>query len=179
MLVGGEPGTGKSTLAAGIADSLGWAVLRSDEIRKELAGVDRLDHSHTELDAGLYGEGATIDDVRDAAAPGAACSWSSGNPWSSTRRGPTRDFRSAARRLADATAADLVELRCVVDPETAAQRIADRQRRGDDVSDASPEIARILRARFAPWPSAAPIDTARHDPAVARRGARGGRGPAT
>ena len=38
-LVGGDPGAGKSTLAAGIADRTGWTVLRSDEVRKDLAGV--------------------------------------------------------------------------------------------------------------------------------------------
>jgi aminoglycoside phosphotransferase family enzyme len=39
VLVGGLPGTGKSTLAAGLADRFGWSVLRSDEVRKDLAGV--------------------------------------------------------------------------------------------------------------------------------------------
>ena len=36
VLVGGLPGTGKSTLAAGLAAETGWALLRSDEIRREL-----------------------------------------------------------------------------------------------------------------------------------------------
>src|SRR5690606_13545776 len=39
ILVGGAPGTGKSTLAAGLAASLGATVLRSDVIRKERAGL--------------------------------------------------------------------------------------------------------------------------------------------
>jgi hypothetical protein len=39
VLIGGLPGTGKSTLAAGLADALGATVLRSDEVRKELAGL--------------------------------------------------------------------------------------------------------------------------------------------
>jgi 2-phosphoglycerate kinase len=33
VLVGGEPGTGKSTLAARLADALGWVVLGSDTLR--------------------------------------------------------------------------------------------------------------------------------------------------
>lgn len=159
VLVGGEPGTGKSTLAAGVADSLGWAVLRSDEIRKELAGVEPLDHSHTELDAGLYGGTATTA-TYEALLHRARLLLELGEPVVLDASWGDADFRSAARRLADATAADLVEVRCVVDPETAARRIADRQHRGTDVSDASPEVSRVLRARFAPWPSAAPIDTA-------------------
>jgi uncharacterized protein len=39
VLVGGLPGTGKSTLARGLAASANFTVIRSDEVRKELAGV--------------------------------------------------------------------------------------------------------------------------------------------
>lgn len=37
VLVGGLPGTGKSTLARGLAERAGFAVIRSDMVRKELA----------------------------------------------------------------------------------------------------------------------------------------------
>jgi uncharacterized protein len=39
VLVGGLPGTGKSTLARGLAAAARFTLIRSDEIRKELAGV--------------------------------------------------------------------------------------------------------------------------------------------
>jgi aminoglycoside phosphotransferase family enzyme/predicted kinase len=39
VLVGGLPGSGKSTLARGLAECCSFHVLRSDEIRKELAGA--------------------------------------------------------------------------------------------------------------------------------------------
>jgi aminoglycoside phosphotransferase family enzyme/predicted kinase len=38
VLVGGLPGTGKSTLARALADRAGFTVIRSDVVRKELAG---------------------------------------------------------------------------------------------------------------------------------------------
>jgi aminoglycoside phosphotransferase family enzyme/predicted kinase len=38
-LVGGLPGAGKSTVAAALADRAGFAVIRSDVVRKELAGA--------------------------------------------------------------------------------------------------------------------------------------------
>ena len=41
VLIGGLPGTGKSTLAATLATRLGWTVLSSDRLRKELAGIPR------------------------------------------------------------------------------------------------------------------------------------------
>ncbi len=40
VLVGGLPGTGKSTLARCLADRAGFDVVRSDEIRKQLAGLE-------------------------------------------------------------------------------------------------------------------------------------------
>lgn len=39
VLVGGLPGTGKSTLARGLAAAAGFDVIRSDAVRKELIGV--------------------------------------------------------------------------------------------------------------------------------------------
>jgi aminoglycoside phosphotransferase family enzyme/predicted kinase len=39
ILVGGLPGAGKSTLSRGLAANAGFAVVRSDVVRKELAGI--------------------------------------------------------------------------------------------------------------------------------------------
>jgi aminoglycoside phosphotransferase family enzyme/predicted kinase len=63
VLVGGLPGTGKSTLARGLADAHGFAVVRSDVVRKELAraeltltgGLDRGIYS-TEWNQRTYAE---------------------------------------------------------------------------------------------------------------------------
>jgi uncharacterized protein len=49
VLVGGLPGTGKSTLAHGLAQAANFKLIRSDEVRKELAGVPL-----TEKAEGIY-----------------------------------------------------------------------------------------------------------------------------
>jgi hypothetical protein len=54
VLVGGLPGTGKSTLARGLADARGWAVLRSDEVRKELTGLPAAVPASSAWGEGLY-----------------------------------------------------------------------------------------------------------------------------
>jgi aminoglycoside phosphotransferase family enzyme/predicted kinase len=63
VAIGGLSGSGKTTLAAGLAPTLGAApgaiVLRSDEIRKELCGVDPLDRLgaesyHPQVSAQVY-----------------------------------------------------------------------------------------------------------------------------
>jgi aminoglycoside phosphotransferase family enzyme/cytidylate kinase len=145
VLVGGSPGTGKSTLAAGLGDRLGATVLRSDEVRKELAGTyapEATDRTYAELlrrAEGLLAHGETV--VLDAT-------------WTQARR------RAAARALAGRASADVVELRCLVDVETAARRTDARARAGNDVSDADATIARALADAFEPWPEAEVISTA-------------------
>ncbi len=59
VLVGGLPGTGKSTVADGLADRTGWTVLRSDELRKDLAGIGHTTRGGDEYGAGLYDEAST------------------------------------------------------------------------------------------------------------------------
>jgi aminoglycoside phosphotransferase family enzyme/predicted kinase len=56
VLVGGLPGTGKSTLARELATRSHFVVLRSDEIRKQLAGVSPLRPQSTEFQHGIYTE---------------------------------------------------------------------------------------------------------------------------
>src|SRR5262249_16260191 len=54
LMVGGLPGTGKSTLARGLAERGEWVVLRSDVIRKELAELEAMIHLGASLSAGIY-----------------------------------------------------------------------------------------------------------------------------
>lgn len=53
ILIAGLPGTGKSTLARGLADAAGFSVIRSDVVRKELAGlpIDGLSSQEAEVEA--------------------------------------------------------------------------------------------------------------------------------
>jgi aminoglycoside phosphotransferase family enzyme/predicted kinase len=159
VLVGGGPGTGKSTVAVGIADARGWVVLRSDEVRKDLAGIGHDERATAAVDEGIYDAATTattyrelLDRARTLLELGESVVLDA--TWGDEAQ------RAAARAVADATAADLVELRCVLPPEIAAARVAARERRGDDVSDATVEVARELAARADRWPSARDIDTA-------------------
>ena len=56
VLVSGLPGTGKSTLARGLADSLNFQWIRSDVVRKQLAHADGVAASSTKGDyqSGIY-----------------------------------------------------------------------------------------------------------------------------
>jgi predicted kinase len=50
----GLMGTGKSTIARSLSDALGWEVLRSDVLRKELAQISPLEHRFEKFHQGIY-----------------------------------------------------------------------------------------------------------------------------
>jgi predicted kinase len=53
LLVGGLPGTGKSTLSRWLAERAGFTVVRADLVRKELAGIPAVGRTSS-LDEGIY-----------------------------------------------------------------------------------------------------------------------------
>jgi aminoglycoside phosphotransferase family enzyme/predicted kinase len=154
VLVGGSPGTGKSTLAAGLADDLGYTVLSTDRVRKELAGVGE----NTSMSA-AYGEGhytpewteRTYADLLSRAelllAMGESVVLDA--TWSEPR------WRQQARDLAHRTSSDIHELRCELAAALAIERIEART----GVSDANADIAVAVDSRFAAWPEAQSVDT--------------------
>lgn len=163
VLVGGSPGTGKSTLAAGLGDRLEVTVLRSDEVRKELAGVSTHGSPGAGEGAGIYSaawSNRTYDELlrrtEQLLTHGETVVLDA--TWAGSRR------RAAARAVADRASADLVELRCVVDAQTARHRADVRARAGSDASDADGAIAAAVAAGFVPWPEAEEIDTASSEP---------------
>ncbi|MBI5760630.1 MAG: AAA family ATPase [Planctomycetales bacterium] len=54
VLVGGLPGTGKSTVARQAAEVADFHIVRSDEIRKQLAGLDQHESARTGFGEGIY-----------------------------------------------------------------------------------------------------------------------------
>ena len=158
VLVGGLPGTGKSTLARALADELGATCLRSDEVRKELAGVPTDRPAPAALGEGIYRPEATAQTYA-ALAGRARTALANGESVVLDASFTTAAARRQARAAAGATSSDVVELRCTAPPDEAAARIRARVARGGDASDATPEIAAALAARAAPWPEAHDVDT--------------------
>lgn len=158
VLVGGLPGTGKSTLAAGLADALGAVVIRSDVVRKELAGLSSDTPAPAAFGEGIYTTTWTdatyhelLQRARHALHHGETVVLDAS--WSDETR------RIDARRVAAETVSDLVELRCVTTPAVVAARLAERAAAGGDASDADREIASAMSAVAHPWPTSTAIDT--------------------
>ncbi len=155
VLVGGLPGTGKSTLAGVLADRLGFTVLRSDRIRKELAGIPPGQRCAVPWGTGIY-TAAWTERVYAELAGRARRLLALGESVivDATFNGLAE--RAACAAAATAAHADLVQLRCAASAEVAARRLTART---GDASDADQAVARQMAASAAPWPEAVTIDT--------------------
>ncbi|MGW3472148.1 bifunctional aminoglycoside phosphotransferase/ATP-binding protein [Saccharopolyspora sp. NPDC000995] len=163
VLVGGLPGTGKSTIAGALADRMGAVLLRTDQIRREHPGAAGL-AAHAGYGRGLYDSSHVHDTYQDMLDRARSlmefgesvvldASWSSA------------DERESARIAAREASAVVTELQCVAPAEISEPRITARV---GDASDATAEISAVMRQHFAEWPESTRIDTSgRDDTAIA------------
>jgi len=152
VLVGGSPASGKTSVARQLGAWRDWVVLRSDEVRKDLAGIRSTTSVAAPLLAGVYTPamrsltyGALLRRAQELLERGESV------VLDATWADPV--WREEARRVATRTSTDLVPLRCSVPVAIAAERAAQRQ------PDAGAAIAAGLAERFAPWPEAIVVDT--------------------
>ncbi|MFF5211086.1 AAA family ATPase [Streptosporangium sp. NPDC000396] len=155
ILVGGPPGTGKSTIAAALADRLGYTLLSSDRIRKELAGIAPEQPASAPFGEGIYGQEYTERTYNELLSR-AERLLHHGEPVILDASWIDAEHRTAAESIAQRTSSDRVALRCTALPQVTAERLATRT---DGISDADQEIAAVMAARMAPWPDAIEIDT--------------------
>jgi uncharacterized protein len=178
VLVGGPPGSGKTTLAAAVADRLGMAHVNSDRVRKELAGIDPGTPAASGLFQGTYSSRSTQGTYGEMLRR-ARLLLGRGESVVLDASWTTEGDRARARELADCMSADVVELRCDLDQATAAKRIAERRH---SASDADAAVAAALRAAADPWPTSHPVNTrctVAESTAEAARRVRPHRQPAT
>ncbi|MEU6747799.1 AAA family ATPase [Spirillospora sp. NPDC046719] len=162
VLVGGLPGTGKTSLAGALADRLGCTLLSSDRVRKELAGISPETPAATPYGTGIYTPEWSRRTYRELAERAARL----------LRLGETvildaswtdkaeRDLIAAVARREHA---DLVALRCDAPEALAAERI---RQRTHGISDADGDVALAMTAHASPWPEATTIDTSGTVPAA-------------
>jgi aminoglycoside phosphotransferase family enzyme/predicted kinase len=150
VLIGGLPGTGKSTLARGLLTAANFTVIRSDQVRKELAGVPL-----NEKGDGFY-----------------TPEWT-GRTYSECIRRAETILRTGGRVIVDATFAydahraafqsagqrlgvPVVSLVCRADSTVVRERL--RTRRGD-ISDADERVYDQMKAQWRPAANAVEVDT--------------------
>ena len=146
LITAGVTGTGKTTAAMAIARRSGFAVISSDMVRKELAGIPLTERRHDKLDTGLYSEESTrrtYDTILGQARDMLARKQSVILDATFARKAD----RSDARQIAANAGADFLVLDFRGSRETIAQRLKARSK-GPSVSDGRIEILDPQMERF-------------------------------
>lgn len=144
LLVGGLPGTGKSTLARGLTQTAGLSLIRSDVVRKELAGIPPLAPGGTEFGEGIYAPAWTDATYAECQARAERLLFEG------KRVVVDASFREETRRmaflqLANKLAVPTLFFICDAHPEEVRKRLAERR---EDASDAGWGIYQQARMRW-------------------------------
>lgn len=144
LLVGGLMGTGKTTLANAIAPVLGAEVIRTDVVRKRLAGIAETERRFEEFGQGLYSPGMTeltyqaaLTEAEEILRRGGSviidASWA------------RRTHRLQAARLAEQLGIEVVFVECRCPEDVIRGRLEQRVAMGTDASDGRWEIFALQR----------------------------------
>lgn len=159
IMVGGGAGSGKSTIAQTVAESVGAVWLQADEIRKDVAGIGHNDHAFAAAGEGIYSPEMTRRTHQEIRRQAGLL----------LRRGVSvvvdttwrvADERSRMRSLCEQASAQVTELKCDLPRQIAKERIARRMASMYNPSDATPDLVDHIADGFEPWPEAALINTA-------------------
>jgi aminoglycoside phosphotransferase family enzyme/predicted kinase len=156
ILVGGLPASGKSSVATGLANTLRLALFRSDEVRKDLAGLAHDAPAHAALGAGLYRPELVATAYHEMLRR-AQLALERGVSVVLDATWREELMRDAARHVAKANFAGFVEVRCVAPPALLVRRLAARKSGAAYGSDATADLLRGMG--FDPWRDAAEVDT--------------------
>lgn len=156
VLVGGGPGTGKTTVARQLAERVAAHVISTDDVRRQLHRSGSITGEPGTLHAGLY-SAENVARVYDAVLQRARQRLARGESVILDGTWGDAQHRRRARELATATSSSMTELVCVAPQHTAADRI---ETRTASTSDATPQIAAALSGRDQ-WAEAHRLDTSR------------------
>ena len=149
VLMSGMVGTGKSTVARQIACDGGMAVLSTDIIRKQLAGIPPTERNYASFGGGIYTpefSKRTYDTLFSRAAQ----YLKEGRSVLLDATFGKRSAREAAANFAAQHSAEFWVVECVAEEDQIKQRLLRRERRGRSISDGRWEIYEQEKTTFEP-----------------------------
>ena len=141
-----------------LGDELRWPVLRSDELRKQRAGLAPGDRAAAPYKEGLYSPSVT-NATYAALFDEAQLLLENGQSVIIDASFSRATWHAAAATVATDTSAGLVEVLCALPADIAAERLRERAATRTDASDADAGIASAMGGDFDQWPTATDIDT--------------------
>jgi len=147
IVICGLMGTGKSTLAAALAEKTGLHLIRSDEVRKALASVEKGAHRYEPFGGGIYSEEffhATYDALFERAA--GLLQRGEGVILDASFKKVL--YRQGAREIARKFDAPFLVVECRCPDALVKKRLEKRAAGGGDVSDGRWEIFARQRDDF-------------------------------
>jgi aminoglycoside phosphotransferase family enzyme/predicted kinase len=159
ILVGGGPGTGKTTLARAVAEQLDAQVISTDDVRAEMVADGRIAGEAGVLGEGLYTRD-NIDAVYRVVLAKTQLGLSQGRTVILDGTWSDPDYRRQAHRMAADSDAAVVEFACAAPLAATVTRIRTRT---DSTSQVTPDIATALARGddHGIWSGAHRIDTTR------------------
>ncbi|MGB3351950.1 MAG: AAA family ATPase [Mycobacterium sp.] len=157
ILVGGGPGTGKSTLSTALAAQIGARVISTDDVRRHLQDAGVVSGAVGDLNAGLYSP-VNVAEVYAEVLRQAEAWLSIGQSVILDGTWRAAEHRDRAHELSARTSVPIVEFNCAVPIAEATSRV---EHRTGSNSDATPEIAAALAGGDGIRHRAHDIDTGR------------------
>lgn len=147
ILTCGLTGTGKSTIAAAIAERLSVAIIRSDVLRKEIAGISESKHDIAGFGEGIYSEDYFEKTYNLLFEKGRRL-FEKGENVILDASFKKKRYRAEAMRIAKELGAKFLLIECTCPEEEARRRLAKRNAEKTDISDGRWEIYKAQKADF-------------------------------
>jgi aminoglycoside phosphotransferase family enzyme/predicted kinase len=164
VITTGLIGSGKSTIAQGVAEALELEVYSSDRIRKERAGLTPDTPQHVAYGTGLY-SAAMSEQTYEALATSARDALQRGASVIVDAAFPKQAQRAQFQALAQAAGADCYLLECLVPEEVLRARLEQRTQTPGGISDGRLEILPQFKQRYEPVRKIGKMDPIRLDTA--------------
>ncbi|MCK9229096.1 MAG: AAA family ATPase [Syntrophales bacterium] len=165
LILSGLMGTGKSSLARRLADSLDAGIIRTDVLRKEMLGIQPADRHHEPFGRGIYSDEISRETYHRVLEQ-AGVRLASGETVIIDASFRKQEERERARAIAKRQGADFLVIECVCPEEEIRARLDRRQRKGNEASDGRWELYESQKKSFEPLKDILPgehvlVDTSR------------------